>query len=60
VAGQNSDPPTPDNLDHALGWLERSLDDLTDAARRQGEAIRQQTAAAPPFCDRRLVRYGTK
>jgi ATP-dependent Clp protease ATP-binding subunit ClpC len=48
VAG-DTDPLVPANLDHALGWLERNLDDLTDAARRQGDLIRQQTAPlAPP------------
>jgi ATP-dependent Clp protease ATP-binding subunit ClpC len=46
VAGSDRDPFAPSSLDHALGWIEKSLDDLTDAARRQGEAIRQ--AAAGP------------
>jgi ATP-dependent Clp protease ATP-binding subunit ClpC len=44
VAGSDRDPFTPDSLDHAMGWIEKSLDELTDAARRQGEAIRQATA----------------
>ncbi len=48
MAGQDPDPMTPDSLEHALGWLERNLDDMTDAARRQGEAIRRQTTMLPP------------
>ncbi len=48
MSGENRDALTPAGLDHALSWLERNLDELTDAARRQGEAIRRDTAAAPP------------
>jgi ATP-dependent Clp protease ATP-binding subunit ClpC len=44
VAGSDRDPFTPDSLDHAMAWIEKSLDELTDAARRQGEAIRQASA----------------
>jgi ATP-dependent Clp protease ATP-binding subunit ClpC len=52
VAGSDRDPFTPSSLDHAMTWLERSLDDLTDAARRQGEAVRRQASGpvgAPPL-----------
>jgi ATP-dependent Clp protease ATP-binding subunit ClpC len=47
VAGER-DPLAPEGLDRALGWLERNLDQLTDAARRQGEAIQRETHAPVP------------
>jgi len=48
VAGGDRDPLAPEGLDRAFGWLERNLDELTEAARRQGEEIRQTTSWTPP------------
>ena len=44
MAGSDRDPLAPASLDQAMSWIEKSLDDLTDAARRQGDAIREATA----------------
>jgi ATP-dependent Clp protease ATP-binding subunit ClpC len=48
VSGGDRDPLAPEGLDRAFGWLERNLDELTETARRQGEAIRRTTAWTPP------------
>jgi ATP-dependent Clp protease ATP-binding subunit ClpC len=47
VAGDR-DPLAPEGLDRAFGWLERNLDELTEAARRQGEAIARETQTPVP------------
>lgn len=44
---RDDDPLAPETLDLALGWMERSLDQLTDAALRHGRAIARESGAPP-------------